>query len=71
MPIWYQWLIPIVLIIAYLLNAIEIKKNINDSIIINSNLISWRDEGDENSCSLLKMKNRITKVQLGHNYIFN
>jgi hypothetical protein len=49
-PVWYQWIIPSVLCLAYFAKCFEIIKNMNDSIKITLNEICWVDNGNEIKC---------------------
>lgn len=63
MPIWYAWIMPIILAVLCFLRAHEVFANSNDKIIIADNKISWFNNDKENSCSLKSHKFEIQKTE--------
>jgi len=54
MPIWYEWIFPIIYVFIFLLKAFEVISNSNDKIIIHENIIYWKDDGIEKNCHAVK-----------------
>jgi len=62
MPIWYAWLIPILIAIVYFLRAYEVFANSNDKLTIADNTISWCNNDETKSCSIKSYKFKIQKT---------
>ena len=56
MPVWYVWIVPIILAILCFLRAHEVYANYNDKLIIADNDISWLNNDEKKSCSLKSYK---------------
>ncbi len=60
-PIWYVWILPVLLSFAYAARAYEVYRNSNDRIIIHGNTIKWQDNGKWVECVVKEFTFKIKK----------
>ena len=63
MPVWYVWIMPIILPVFCFLRAHEIYANSNDKLIISKDKISWFNNDKKKTCSLKSYKFEIQKTE--------
>ena len=73
LPVWYEWILPIIYGLVFLAKAIDVKRNMNDGIIIKNNEIQWKDDGNHKMCNAIRCdfyqdESESFSITMGKNY---